>query len=163
MPYFNGFNSFNPFHVMELWRNPPPVYPRQPRIPDGTPIDIKPRNSDPGMKLTHDANNNSVTIKGRATEGARVVRDESGYVKYEVARGMSFTLDIDKAPTVDIFGRTNFTEKNSRLFTLDTRPGMSAAECARRLADKVNAEDDFRAKVTVAADGGSATIHLSRR
>src|SRR5436190_1070104 len=66
-----------------------------------------------------------------------------------------------QARTADVFGRTNFTEKNSRAFGIDTAPGWSAAACAKRLADKVNAEDDFRAKVTV--DGDSATIHFERR
>ena len=89
----------------------------QPRVPTSAPIEIKPRNSDPGARMT--AGPNSVTISG-TTKGAEVVRDSSGYVKYEVARGMSFTLDIDKAPTEDVFGRTNYTEKNSRMFTLDT-------------------------------------------
>jgi hypothetical protein len=159
MPFFSGFNPFNPWHVLEAMRHPPPIYPVQPRVPAGTPIEIKPRNSDPGARMT--AGKDSVTISG-TTKGAQVVRDSSGWVKYEVARGMSFTLDIDKAPTEDIFGRTNYTEKNSRLFTLDTSVGWSAAECARRLADKVNKGDDFRAKVTV-EDDGSATIHFSRR
>lgn len=158
MPFFNGFNLFNPFHVMEVMRNPPPIYPVQPRVPTGEPIQIKQRNSDPGAQMS--AGKNSVTISG-TTQGARVVRDLSGYVKYEVARGMSFTLDIDKAPTEDVFGRTNYTEKNSRGFGIDTAPGWSAAECARRLADKVNKGDDFRAQVSVAGDG-DATIHFTR-
>lgn len=161
MPFFSGFNPFNPWHVLEAMRHPPPIYPVQPRVPAGTPIEIKPRSSDPGARMTAGPTPNSVTIAG-TTQGARVVRDSSGAVNYEVARGMSFTLDIDKAPTEDVFGRTNYTEKNSRLFTLDTSPGWSAAECARRLADKVNKGDDFRAQVTI-ADDGSATIHLTRR
>lgn len=160
MPFFSGFNPFNPWHVLEAMRHPPPIYPVQPRVPAGTPIEIKPRNSDPGVRMS--AGVDSVTISG-TTKGAKIPRDPLGLpLGYSVARGMSFTLDIDKAPTEDVFGRTNYTEKNSRLFTLDTSPGWSAAECARRLADKVNKGDDFRAQVTV-DDDGSATIHFSRR
>lgn len=159
MPFL-GFNPFNPFSYWAAAMSRP-VYPRQARLSDSTPIAIKPRSSDPGMKLT--AGDNSVSIKGTATQGAKVVRDLSGYVDYELARGMSFTLDIDDAPTVDVFGKSNFTEKNSRIFTLDTSPGWSAEKCARMLADKVNKGDDFRATVSVAASGQSATIDFERR
>lgn len=158
MPFFSGFNPFNPFHVLEAWRNPPSIFPTQ-RIPSNQPIVIEPFNSDPGTQMT--SGKDSVTISGQ-TKGARVVRDSSGYVKYEVARGMAFNLDIDSAPTKDIYGKEDFTEKNSRIFTIDTGLGWTAAECARRLADKVNARDDFRAKVTV-NDDGSATINFTRR
>lgn len=154
------FNPFNPFSYWAAALSRP-VYPHQARIPDATPIVIQPVHSDPGMSVT--SAKNSVTIRGEATQGARVVRDLSGYVDYEVGRGMSFTLDIDKAPTVDIFGKTSFTEKKSRIFTLDTSPGWSAQKCAQMLADKVNKGDDFRARVVVADDMRSATIELARR
>lgn len=148
--------TFNPFNPFSYWAaalggasKPAPA----------TPIAIKPRNSDPGLKVT--SGNDSITIRGRS-QGAKHVESHFGS-DYELARGMSFTLDIDKAKTVDAFGRTNYTEKNSRLFTLDTSSGWSAEECARRLADKVNdGRAPFCAKVSVAADG-AATIRFERR
>src|SRR5262245_23339368 len=107
-----SINPWNPLSYMNLWTQYLPrtsVYPVQPRVPAGTPIEIKPRNSDPGLSI--EAGRDSVTLTG-VTEGARVVRDLSGYVKYEVARGVSFSLDSDKAPTVDIYGDTDYTAKN---------------------------------------------------
>lgn len=125
---------------------------------DTTRIAIKPRNSDPGLKVT--SGKDSITIRGR-TLGFKHVESFMG--DYELARGMSFTLDIDKAKTTDSLGRTNYTEKNARLFTLDTAKGWSAEESARRLADKVNdGRAPFRAKVSVAGDG-AATITFTRR
>jgi hypothetical protein len=106
------------------------------------------------------ASRDSVTIAGTA-QGARVVHPNSE-MPYSVARGIGFTLDIEKAPTQDVFGHTDYTEKNSRSFGLDTTKGWSAKQCAERLAAKVNANDDFRAKVTVHRDG-SATIDFTRR
>ena len=147
--FFLGFPVFNRWPAT-------PVYPRQQPLAATTPIAIKPRNSDPGIQLS--SRENTVTIKG-TTQGAQQVR--GALSDYSVARGMSFTLDIDKAPTVDIFGKTDFTEKNSRIFTLDTSPGWSAEKCARLLADKVNRQDDFRALVTM--NGDAATIELRRR
>ncbi len=153
-----AFNPFNPWSYLSLWSSPRAVYPSQPRIAEGTPIEIKPRNSDPGLQIAKGPN--SVTLRG-TTEGPELVRYHDGDIKYEVARGVSFTLDIDRAPTVDVFGKENFTEKNSRIFTLDTSAGMSAAACARALADKVNDGDDFRAAVKTHRDG-SATIDFRR-
>ena len=151
------FNPFNPFSYWSLGSSKP-VYPTQPSAPKGAPIDIKTTASDPGLKVTKAKD--SVTIRG-TTKGAQHVESDFGG-SYDVARGMSFTLDIDKAPTVDVFGHTDYTEKNSRLFTLTTSKGWSAEECANRLAAKVNAQDDFRAKVTTHRDG-SATISFTRR
>lgn len=151
-----AFNPFNPMSYWSAWSRP--VYPTQPAVAKGAPIAIKHTASDPGLKVT--SGSNSVTIKG-TTSGAREVNSDFGG-SYSVSRGMSFSLDIDKAPTTDVFGRTDYTEKNSRLFTLSTAKGWSAKECADRLAAKVNAGDDFRAKVTVAADG-SATLTFTRR
>jgi hypothetical protein len=75
---------------------------------------------------------------------------------------VSFTLDIDAAPTEDVFGHTDYTEKNSRLFTLDSTAGRTALESAKLLAAKVNAGDDFRAVVEDKRNG-SAVIFFKRR
>ncbi len=147
--------TFNPFNPLSYWAAF--ALPSKPK--DTSPIAISPRNSDPGLQVTE--SKNAITIRG-VTRGAQHVDSFLGG-NYEVARGMSFTLDIDKAKTVDAFGRTNYTEKNHRIFTLDTARGWSAEECARRLAAKVNAGDaPFDAKVTIARDG-AATITFERR
>ena len=145
--------AFNPFNPFAAWAS---AVGGAAAKKDLAPISISPRNSDPGLQVS--AGKNSLTVRGR-TQGARQV-PEGGY---EVARGMSFTLDIDKARTTDALGRTNYTEKNARLFTLDTSPGWSAEESARRLAAKVNAgRAPFRATVSVASDG-AATLRFERR
>ena len=151
-----AFPSFNPFDPFGIFSSSTKAS-TQPTA--AAPIAIKAESGDPGVRVTsaHD----SVTIRGRA-EGAAVKYDLSGAVDYEIARGMSFTLDIDKAKTTDAFGHDDFTEKNARLFTLDTQRGWSAAECARRLAAKVNdGRAPFFADVRENKDG-SATIVLSR-
>ena len=150
-----AFTPWNPFswwlgHVPSR-----PVFPAQPKVPAGTPINVSIRSSDPGIQLTRSTN--SITLRG-TTAGPRFV-PEGGY---DVSRGLSVTLDIDKAPTVDVFGATNYTEKNDRLFGLSTQRGWSAAKCAQLLAAKVNSKDDFRATVSVAADG-AATVRFTRR
>jgi hypothetical protein len=151
-----AFNPFNPFSYFGYIPSRP-IYARQPRLPASTPIAIKAGSSDPGISIK--AGKNEVTIKG-TMRGPKV----QGMVPYtySVARGVSFTLDIEKAPTVDVFGKTDYTEKNSRGFGVDSRKGWGAEEVARRLAAKVNAQDDFRATVKVAADG-SATVSFARR
>jgi hypothetical protein len=165
MPTFNPYSPASYFDLwsraLNPWMPPPAVYPVQPRVPAGTPIAIKASNSDPGIQLDTDRAHNRVTISG-TTQGPFVKRDLSGFVDYEVARGMGFTLDIDTAPTEDIFGRTDYRAKNKRLFGLDTTKGWSAAECADRLARKVNDAGEFRATVTRHRDG-SASIDFARR
>jgi len=103
---------------------------------------------------------NAITIKGTA-EGDRWVGDSllGGFL----ASGMGFDLDIDKAPTVDASGRTNYTEKNARYFSLITQRGWSAKECADRLAKKVNeGTAPFTATVKTSANG-AATISFAAR
>ena len=156
--------SYNAMNPMTWWTLPfggrsPTVYPAQPTAVG--PIAIKATASDPGLTVASDKN--SITIKG-TTAGSKRMGDEymGLFPTYDVARGMSVTLDIDKAPTKDVWGDTDYTEKNQRLFTLTTGKGWTAAECAQRLADKVNARDDFRATVKNHADG-SATLSFARR
>lgn len=155
---------YNPMNPMTWWTVPfggrsPNIYPAQPAAVG--PIDIKSGASDPGLTVTSDKN--SITIAG-TSQGAKRMGDEymGLFPSYDVARGMHLTLDIDKAPTKDVWGDTNYTEKNQRHFVLTTGKGWSAAECAQRMADKVNARDDFRATVKQNADG-SATINFARR
>jgi hypothetical protein len=160
-----GVNPFDPFGFtaawMRAWTRPAgPVYPRQPSIKPGTPIAIDARRSDPGLTVT--TAKDAITIAGTA-RGPQRPRDALGIpLPYDYARGMSFSLDIDRAPTVDVNGRTDYTEKNQRLFTLTTSKGWSALECAQRLAAKVNAGDDFKAAVESHADG-RATLRFTRR
>jgi hypothetical protein len=153
------FNPFNPFSYFPGIGSTgsASVFPTQPAVSPRTPIAVKSENSDPGLKLVKGTN--SLTIAGTTRGPKTVNHDLAGWTE---ARGMSFTLDIDKAPTVDVFGHTDFTEKNSRLFNLTTGKGWSAEKCAKMLADKVNAGDDFKAAVKVARDG-SATISFTRR
>lgn len=149
--------TFNPFNPFAYWTAA--LAPLAPVKRDTTPIAIDARSSDPGMRIK--TGKNEVTLKG-TTAGFKQVEVFGGLGGYELARGVSFTLDIDKAKTTDAFGRTDYTEKNSRLFGLTTSKGWTAEESAKRLAAKVNAEDDFRARVTVHKDG-SATIAFERR
>jgi len=122
-----------------------------------TPITITRDVSDPGLKVT--AGKDSLTIRGTA-KGDKMVNTPIGGGAF--ARGVHFTLDHEKAPTKDVFGRTDYTEANSRCFDLVTQKGWTAAECANRLAAKVNAGDDFTAKVTKHRDG-SVTLQFKRR
>ena len=120
-------------------------------------IQIKKDVSDPGIKAKLGAD--SLTLSGTA-KGDKMVNTPIGGGGY--ARGVHFTLDVDKAPTTDFFGRTDYTEKNSRCFDLVTQKGWTATECAKRMAAKVNAGDDFTAKV-VSHQDGSATIQFKKR
>jgi len=157
--------SFNPMNPMTYWTLPfggavrtPSVFPAQPKATG--PIAIDASASDPGIKLTTAAD--SITFTG-TTRGDKRPIDAFGMpASYTVARGMSFSLDIDKAPTTDISGKTDYSKKNARLFTLTTSPGWSAVECAERLADKVNANREFKADVVEHRDG-TATLQFSRR
>lgn len=152
------FNPFNPFSYWTLGAAGRASSTSS--AARGAPIAIKTESSDPGLKVK--SGKNQVTITGKTRGDLQPVDGFGVPVPYTVARGMSFTLDIDKAPTTNAFGRTDYTEKNSRLFTLTTSPGWTAEECARRLAAKVNANDDFRATVKVAATG-AATVEFTRR
>jgi hypothetical protein len=150
MSSFSALNLFNPLSYVAPFFNATPAR-------DTSPIAIDPRSSDPGLKIT--AGRDSVTLRG-TTRGFET-RDSFLGGSYEIARGVSFTLDINKASTTDTLGKTDYTEKNSRIFTLDTHSGQSAVETARALAAKVNAGDDFSAKVTARRDG-SAKISFER-
>jgi hypothetical protein len=135
-------------------------FPRQ-RVPRDQPIKIGGgRPSDPGLSLTR--GKNSVTIRGVAA-GDLHPRGPLGEPRdYSIARGIGFDLDVDAAPTVDVFGRTNYSEKNSRLFSVTTSAGMTDLDIADRLAKKVNDVGTYRARVT-ALPGGGARIDLERR
>ena len=154
---------FHPWNPATWWTLPfggqvGPVYPAQPRATGRIAIDA--RASDPGLKIS--VGHDRITLRG-TTRGDHQPKDVFGLpAPYTYARGVSFSLDIDKAPTVDVFGATDYTAKNNRLFTLTTQRGWSALECAERLADKVNAAREYRATVVENADG-SATIELARR
>jgi hypothetical protein len=151
-----NFNPFNPFSYFPGTSSTSSTS-TQPAVSARTPIAVKSENSDPGLKLVKGTN--SLTITG-TTKGAKTVNHD--LAGWEEARGMSFSLDIDKASTVDAFGNTDYTEKNHRLFTLTTSKGWSAEKCAQMLADKVNAQGSFKATVKVARDG-AATIAFARR
>jgi hypothetical protein len=155
--------TFNPMNPMTWWTAPlggsASVFASTPKKTG--PIAIEASASDPGLKVTTGAD--SITIAGK-TRGAEPAKDifgtPSSYMSY--ARGMGFSLDFDDAPTKDAFGNTDYTKKNARLFSLTTSPGWSAAECAERLADKVNDKADFKAEVINNANG-SSTIKFTRR
>ncbi len=147
--------KITPFNPFAWWVPSKPVAGKP--SAKATPIAITHRVSDPGLKLT--AGKDSITLRGTA-KGDRMVNTPIGGGAF--ARGLGFTLDHDKAPTKDVFGRTDYTEANSRCFNLVTQKGWTAAECAERLAKKVNAEDDFTAKVTRHRDG-SVTLTFKRR
>jgi hypothetical protein len=149
------FNPFNPFSWMVPSK---PLYPSRPAATG--PIAVEGRNGDPGLRMS--IGKNQITLRGVAAGAKQVTTGGSDpMVMYEVGRGLGFSLDIDKAPTVDAFGKTDYTEKNSRMFSWDTAKGDSAEKIARALARKVNAGDDFKARVSVSPDG-SATISFSR-
>jgi hypothetical protein len=155
--------TFNPMNPMTWWTAPlggsASIFAPTPK--KAGPIAIDASASDPGLKVT--TGPDSITIAGK-TKGPQNAKDifgiESSWTQY--ARGMGFSLDIDDAPTKDAFGNTDYTKKNARFFTLTTSPGWSAAECAERLADKVNEKTDFKAEVVNNANG-SSTIKFTRR
>jgi hypothetical protein len=134
-----------------------PSYPRQ-DVPKGQPLDIDARASDPGIRVT--TSKNQIVLAGNA-KGDKPMRDIMGMTAGYLARGVSVGLDVDQAPTVDVSGRTNYTEKNSRHFGVTTNLGQSAHAIADALAVKINAHQSFSAKVTKNADG-SAVIDLAR-
>ena len=136
-----------------------PVYAGQPAL-QGTPIDIEARASDPGIRIAV-VDKDTVRLSGTA-KGDKVMRDVMGLPVGGLARGVSLGLDIDQAPTETVFGRTDYTEKNSRHFGVITRVGQSAHALAEALADKVNDHHAFSAKVIKHRDG-SASVTLSRR
>lgn len=105
----------------------------------GAPIALRGSSTDVGVKLV--VGKDSVTLSGtaRGLEGLGPTA-----LEYLEPRGLCLSLDAGKP------------------LTLTTRPGWSALECARRLAEKVNARDDFRATVET-GPGGRATLHFTRR
>ncbi|HEY3446878.1 MAG TPA: hypothetical protein VGK67_10965 [Myxococcales bacterium] len=125
-------------------------------------VAIKPEHSDPGLKFTVNAKANSVTITGEA-KGPKVVKDLSGYVDYEVARGCALSLDRAKMPNFD--NEPDYRAKNKWYFahtpSLDTREGQGPAEVAKALAAKINEGGAYKATVTV--KGAAATISLVAR
>ncbi len=138
-------------------------FPSQPCVPEGTPIEIKTRVTDGGLSVSKTPT--SMTISGTAHGGQDVFGDSltgTLFGSYEKPAGIAFSLDADKAPTVDRFGQTNYREKNSRSFYVGAAKGASAESIAQRMAKAVNGENDFRAKVEV-AENGDATVHFTRR
>ncbi len=109
-------------------------------------IEIKASASDKGFEL--ETGINSLKIKGIA-DGPEPAYDITGFPVGDYARSVRFTLDIDKAPTTDAFGNTNYSKKNNRIFTFMTSKGATAEHVARALAKKVNDARDFRAQVNV--------------
>ncbi|MEN9796887.1 MAG: hypothetical protein RL653_583 [Pseudomonadota bacterium] len=105
----------------------------------GAPIALRGTSTDAGMRLV--VGKDSVTLAG--TAGGQEGRGPAGLESLE-PRGLRLSLDAGKA------------------LTLATRQGWSALECARRLAEKVNARNDFRATVEPGT-GGAATLHFARR
>jgi hypothetical protein len=126
----------------------------------GKPIDIEARASDAGMAIRREKD--AVVLSGTAAGPEPVVDYFGVNPMAEYARSVSFTLDIDHAPTTDAFGNRDFSEKNSRIFQVTTSKGATAEQVADALAKKVNAEDDFRASVKPLADG-SVRIEFQRR
>ena len=138
-------------------------FPTQPSVPEGTPIDIKTRVTDTG--LSAQTGPMSLTLSGTANGGREVGADTltgTLFGTYHESAGIAFSLDADKAPTVDRFGQTNYREKNSRSFYVGAGKGASAESIAQRMAKAVNAENDFKASVTV-AENGDATVTFARR
>ena len=151
-PFMRAF--FDPFGV---WTRP-----TMSRGPDraGKPIDIQASASDKGISIR--AEKDAIVLSGTAAGPEPVVDYFGVNPMAEYARGVRFTLDIDHAPTTDTFGNTDYREKNSRIFHVMTSKGASAEKLAEALADKVNAEDDFKASVKALADG-SVRIEFQRR
>jgi len=153
------FMAYNP---MTWWTAPfgdrVTAFPQAPTA-KSTPIELEARASDPGVRLT--TSSDTITITGRAA-GPKPMKDIFGLPHGDLARSVSFTLDIEKAPTNDLWGNTDYTEKNSRIFQVMTSKGATAAQIANALAAKVNRGDDFKATIAEGQDG-SATIALARR
>jgi hypothetical protein len=105
----------------------------------GPPVALRGSSTDAGVRLV--VGKDSVTLTGTAhgPEGQGLAA-----LEYLEPRGLRLGLDAGK------------------VLTLTTRPGWSALECARRLAEKVNARDDFRATVDM-GPGGTATLNFKRR
>jgi hypothetical protein len=118
--------------------------------------------SDPGLKLIADPKKGTVTFTGVA-RGDKPARDVMGYGVGSYARGVNLAIGLDEVKTVDVFGRTDYTQKNRRGQVVITQKGWTAAEVARRMADKFNAEDSFRCTVKASADGKTATVQIERR
>ena len=102
-------------------------------------LSLRGHSTDDGVKLR--TGKNSVTLQGHSLGPER---RGLGPLEYLEPRGISVGLDADKA------------------VTLTTRPGWTALECARRLAEKVNARSGFRATVESGLEG-TATLHFTRR
>ncbi len=150
--------AFNPFNPFSYWPTFGAGRVTTPKASSSGPIDLKARASDTGLSVS--VSGDSLTLRGKAN-GPKVVNDPL-FGGFDYARSVSFTLDIDKVPTKDQFGKDDFREKNSRLFNFYTEKGQSPEHVARALAAKVNAGDDFRATVSVAKDG-AATLSFTRR
>jgi len=135
-----------------------------PRPSRDTPIDIRPKSMDEGLKVSQGGQ--SITLSGKARGSDRPYTDiydafeRSGRAAPK-SRGVRLGLDVEQAPTKNVWGQTDYTEKNQRSFYVGTQAGESAQSVAQRLADIVNAGDGFRAKVT--AQGAKATITFERR
>jgi hypothetical protein len=128
-----------------------------------TPIQIQPRNRDEGLQVRQSGQ--SLTLAGEAKGSDRPAQDiydafERGGREAPKTRGVGLSLDADRAPTRNVWGETDYTEKNERSFYVGTQPGESARAVAERLAAEVNRGDDFRA--TVSGSKGQARIDFVR-
>ncbi len=136
-----------------------PAYPAQ-HIAKTTPIVVDIDASDPGIKVAQ-AGTNKVRLSGTAN-GDRPMKDIMGYTVGSYAQGVHLKLDIDRAPTETVSGKTDYTEKNSRLISVMTDAGQSPLSIATGLADKINKHPQFHADV-VKLTGTTVELVLSRR
>jgi hypothetical protein len=151
-----GFNPLDPFGVMDAWSKAVSRASNT-SAPVSGPIAIE-ASGEGATGIQVSIGKDSITLSG-ASIGPEIRRYLDGTTKYEVARGVGFSLDVDKADTKN---DTDYTEKNHRLFGIDTQKGWSALKCAQMLADKVNDGDaPFNASVIANRDG-SATIQFTR-
>ena len=163
MPGPAGDPLFMARPFISAWENAE-RFSNSPRPSRDTPIEIQPKNLDEGLKLSQDAQ--SITIAGTAKGSDRPYSDaydafERGGRAAPKSRGVRLGLDVAQAPTKNVWGQTDYSEKNQRAFYVGTRAGESANSVAQRLADAVKKGNDFRAKVTT--QGAQATVSFERR
>lgn len=135
-----------------------------PRTPQDAPIDIGLNSTDEGLQVRQQ--DQTLTFAGQAKGSDRPDRDiydvfERGNNAAPKTRGVRISLDLDQAPTKNVWGQTDYTEKNQRSFYVGTQAGDSARSVADRLAAKINKGDDFRATVTMS--GQKALLSFERR
>jgi hypothetical protein len=164
------FNPFNPFSYVNAWSSAVTNADLgRSRVAKGTPVPVEAKSADPGLqvKTRQVGAQTEVTFKGTAKGPAMVQpKDVWGdfYGPQPRSRPVTLSVALNEAPTTDLYGRTNYTEKNARGLVSSPKQGTTGRQVAEQFAREINSKLlAFRAEVVPGATADSAKLIISRR